>query len=465
MKKLTIEGKDIKARQDNASIIEHTGIILSDANWGCSLSFDDVTRTLTITPDTEIPYLLRNEKGVITTVKTTVIPDISGLYFVYISDLDGTIANSLASSSNIDDFIIDNVALALVYWNSGKGKGLWMQEFHGCDMPGAVHRYEHLFEGAKWLSGGTLSFDNIDGDGTLDADCEGTISQGVYHDEDNIVTCPQSTNFKFFWLDDTGFWNWEDGNGSFVLPTGAGLAAYNPIVGGLGSKVEATTGRFLIYFSAMLNNCEHAIFLAQEEYLTLVNAENAIAEALDNLYTIGFPTPEIIFTGAYIVQTKTSYSNTYKSRIVSTDYGEYLIPPQEGSTASPTPTSFLNLTDRYIAGMLDVEYGTYTPTFSNLSNLDSVTSLIFYYQRIGNQVMVKGTATVDPTAAGAGSFEMTIPISSDFNDVKDAIGTICNHGDQGLVSANIANDTAEIDVDFAGATSATMCLDFWYVIK
>ena len=61
--------------------------------------------------------------------------------------------------------------------------------------------------------------------------------------------------------------------------------------------------------------------------------------------------------------------------------------------------------------------GTFTPTLTIGSNLDSLTAGPAIYQRIGNTVYVSGKLTFDPTAAvGQFTFTSTLPVASTLTD-------------------------------------------------
>lgn len=66
--------------------------------------------------------------------------------------------------------------------------------------------------------------------------------------------------------------------------------------------------------------------------------------------------------------------------------------------------------------------GTYTPTGTIVTNLDSVTPVVSTYVRVGNVVCVFGRVGVDPTASGSLSFRLSLPIASNFGSTTDATG-------------------------------------------
>ena len=67
--------------------------------------------------------------------------------------------------------------------------------------------------------------------------------------------------------------------------------------------------------------------------------------------------------------------------------------------------------------------GTYTPTLTILANLDSGSSYLCTYTRVGDIVNVYGTLLLDATASGNVRFYLSLPISSTFASTKDAAGT------------------------------------------
>lgn len=70
-----------------------------------------------------------------------------------------------------------------------------------------------------------------------------------------------------------------------------------------------------------------------------------------------------------------------------------------------------------------IAFGTYTPTLTNTTNIDSTTAVLANYYRIGDKVTVFGVVVVDPTAAAATEFAMSLPIASNFANSGDVGGS------------------------------------------
>jgi hypothetical protein len=107
------------------------------------------------------------------------------------------------------------------------------------------------------------------------------------------------------------------------------------------------------------------------------------------------------------------------------------------NTGSVTGTA-----NQYIAS------GTYTPTGTVVTNVDTVNTGVAFWTRIGNVVTVHGSINVDATSASiATTVRVALPIASTFAAVTDSSGVI--GGDEqnvsGVVSANVANNDFQFD--------------------
>lgn len=104
-------------------------------------------------------------------------------------------------------------------------------------------------------------------------------------------------------------------------------------------------------------------------------------------------------------------------------------------------------------GVTSIEVGTYTPSTSNTTNIDSISSISGRFTRIADQVEASIQMSIDPTAATTTTFQMSLPITSNFTGGADAIGTCVTLGGSGYfrVTGNSTNDT----FDFQGAVTHT----------
>ena len=112
--------------------------------------------------------------------------------------------------------------------------------------------------------------------------------------------------------------------------------------------------------------------------------------------------------------------------------------------------------------------GTYTPTLTNTTNIDSTTAHVTMYMRIKNMVYVAGYVGVDATATGNTVVGMSLPIASNIAAIEDiggsAVGSSSAAGGFGIFG-DAANDRAT----FQGIINTTSAVNyhfaFVYLVK
>ena len=109
------------------------------------------------------------------------------------------------------------------------------------------------------------------------------------------------------------------------------------------------------------------------------------------------------------------------------------------------------------------ESGTYTPTGTIVTNLDSVTPDLASYTRIKTGsteiVTVFGRTTVDPTASGNVTFELSLPVASNIAATTDLEGiAVSGQSFLGSCSGSVANDRAVLVV----ANTLTIAYQTWF---
>lgn len=98
---------------------------------------------------------------------------------------------------------------------------------------------------------------------------------------------------------------------------------------------------------------------------------------------------------------------------------------------------------------LGLDSGTYTPTLTNVANLDAVTlGADFLYFRLGSIAAAAGYINVDPTvAATITQVGITLPVTSNIGAISDVIGLCAAAaviGEAGSVFGDTANDRANV---------------------
>lgn len=119
-----------------------------------TLTWDDISRTLTLTPNPSYTYYFKGQKRVVSVgVKTFTIPNVVGFYLFWL-DSDGLLQGSLAGV--VPSPMTGNCLVAGIYWNGTKALGLG-DERHGAVMDWATHAYFHYYFHAQYKSGFALA--------------------------------------------------------------------------------------------------------------------------------------------------------------------------------------------------------------------------------------------------------------------------------------------------------------------
>jgi len=113
------------------------------------------------------------------------------------------------------------------------------------------------------------------------------------------------------------------------------------------------------------------------------------------------------------------------------------------------------------------EFGIYTPTLTNTTNVDSSTAYSCQYLRNGKSVTVSGRVDVDLAATVATELEISLPITSAFANANECAGTafcptVAGYG--AAILANVANGTASMQWVANDAGSRPIYFQFTYRI-
>lgn len=140
--------------------------------------------------------------------------------------------------------------------------------------------------------------------------------------------------------------------------------------------------------------------------------------------------------------------------------------PQGGTSAE-----YYHLTSAQhttLTGLPTIAQGTYTPTLTNVANLDASTAYSCQYIRIGSTVTVSGRVDIDPTlAATSTQLGISLPVASNFANSNECAGTAFASGiaTQGAaILADTTNDRAQLQYISGDITNQAMYFTFTYRI-
>jgi hypothetical protein len=289
-----------------------------------TVSFDEVSREFSIAPvSTSYDVWCKGVKYTKTTTSTVILPDTTGLYYIYF-DASG----DLQYRTSYFDWEND-VPTAYVYWNATDGSAPYFaDERHGVTLDWATHEYLHRTRGAVIANGFSISNYTIAGDGSLDSHAQIDLSGGTFFDEDLEVTITHSNTptsntweqdlqgpaqIPVLYLDGT---EWvRDTATDFPLKQGTSRPQYNYFDTGTSSwsTVDANDNRYLISFIVATHNLTYPVLaiLGQDQYVNIGDAEEV---NFSDLVLTDFPSVE--FRPLYkLVWQVDNYSNTPHARL------------------------------------------------------------------------------------------------------------------------------------------------------
>jgi hypothetical protein len=116
---------------------------------------------------------------------------------------------------------------------------------------------------------------------------------------------------------------------------------------------------------------------------------------------------------------------------------------------------------------IPVESGLYSPTLTVVTNIDTISlnTTFSSYVRVGDIVMVFSSLYINPTAAAACEFSMSIPIAADFSAGTARANGVLASGlaaESGRVQANTATDDFGCHFVAANTSEHTFCVTASY---
>jgi hypothetical protein len=110
--------------------------------------------------------------------------------------------------------------------------------------------------------------------------------------------------------------------------------------------------------------------------------------------------------------------------------------------------------------------GTYTPTLTNVANLDASTAYSCQYMQVGSVVTVSGRVDIDPTATATDTrLGISLPVASNLAAGNECAGTAFAFGVAGqgaAIMGDATNDRAEMRWVAGDTTNMAMHFSFQY---
>ena len=287
------------------------------------ISFDDFTRTFYIAATGAsfdiwvkgINYVFPSGLAIGKQISTT-----AGNHYIYFDDA-GNIQETTTFSV---DLFINNAMIAIVYWNSDTNTHTYFaDERHGMQMDGATHGYLHTVFGARYLTGLALQGFVADGTGGFDVNAQFYSDSGTIRDEDILLNISTQSQIPIFYREGS-LWRKKTADAFPIIYNGtAGYTGtrvpYNQFVTGNWQLTEVTNNDFVLVHFFATNDANNGVIgiLGINKYSNTPAARAAADSEISTLS--GLPFAEFTAIGSVIFQTQTSYTNTPKARVVSSN--------------------------------------------------------------------------------------------------------------------------------------------------
>ena len=309
-----------------------------------TLSFTDATRTILLGYVSDYTFYHKGTKYTKTSQQAEILPDTTGLHYIYF-DSSGTMQSSLASAMTEKEFLIDNVPVATVYWETTSlNKGYISDKRYEITeniTTRILSNYECCsMKGSEWVSGLTLGNITADGDGSLAAHLTCSVATGVWSDngiEETISAIGSPANIPVFYRTGTnGDWRYYEADDypcRQYLGSTDNRLSYNEYTGSTWQETQVQQNYYVVTHLFATNDPEFPVIGIQGQNeaipppagseLTIAAQQLAYADLVSILSDV------LPFGGArpfatIMYETDLAYENVRLARIVSFNAYDYL---------------------------------------------------------------------------------------------------------------------------------------------
>jgi len=239
---------------------------------------------------------------------------------------------------------------------------------------------------------------------------------------------------------------------------------------GTGSLVAMSNNKFAnLWFFMSFDGTKYGFAYGIAEHNTVGAAAN---EGPPPYLTQNFYNQALLI-GRYIfekgVDTPVSIQSAFTDVLGTTSINNH---NQLSGLQGGTSNEFYHLTAAQhtnLTGVGTLASGTYTPTLTNVTNVDSSIASPAQWMRVGNTVTVSGRVDIDPTV-GASTLtrvDLSLPVASNFTaatNLGGAGGTLQVPITTALLSADFTNDRAIFQFYSNGTTSIACLYTYTYMV-
>lgn len=294
------------------------------------------------------------------------------------------------------------------------------------------------------------------------------------YETDGIITAFEtsfefdlSTDLGVFFIDANGRVFYEELNTTYTVSGGGGAVGTvtmttAPDDGGVLLVVRRGPAESTRYDFLDSTDPDDTVYQAAVDRIDSGAIYHSDATAYTWLSGILFDTDTIDITST---PTSITFDARYQMSITADSGGLKL----SGDAASPGNSKYYGTNASGTKGFFDVPIsGTYTPTLTNVANLDASTVYDAQFMRVGSVVTVSGKVDVDPTlAVTLTQLGISLPFASALTAEEQCAGTAFASGIAGqgaAIRADATNDRAEMAWISGDVTNQPMYYTFTYQV-
>jgi hypothetical protein len=294
------------------------------------LSWDDATRTITIGPTgDDFVYWLKATQYTIESNKDLVVPETTGLHYIYL-DTDEALHSTQTYS---DALLSDRVLVASVYYSDDTIKATAISDERHLLMPWTTHRMIDQLQGTVYLSGFGITV-NTSGDGSADTHAKLTVASGSIRDADIDHSLsgisPGTGNFPVLVPDQTASADvWDIVFSDIPAIVDTGVLKYRTLSGGYWEEQNVTdTYYVLTHILAVPDPRTGYTIVAVQgfgQYADIETARTSASPELGYILNLDFPYSSYTVLATLVLENDATFTNTYKARFVQFDDGRDFI--------------------------------------------------------------------------------------------------------------------------------------------
>lgn len=286
------------------------------ATTDCTISWDDWTRTLTVTPVWSYSFWYQWTKYTKNSVLTTTIANTTWWHFIFF-DSTGTLVNSTTPWN-----LLTSVPVCFVRRNATLSKWIPYEERHWNTMDWMTHSYLHSTRWTQYLTWLEMSWYTLDTN--WNAAVTYSMSTWTVSDEDLVSSITALADWgPYTILERSGAswdWTWTSTNTVPYLHNWTNIQ-FNEFTWWVWTKTAVTVNnRWVNYYIAAVPSIvtwyQFLIIPWQAEYTSLANAN---AETFANLSLWTLPAQENVVLYRYIMRRWSWYTADWQARLVQVD--------------------------------------------------------------------------------------------------------------------------------------------------